>query len=124
MLDMEKSKYLIVRVKDGKNDRYMLIYRIDPERASMEQIGAPMRARVTPTVVSRGTDITVELPEGHGSSDIIVTSASGRTVMTDRVPDGGGQTSIETGSMSPGMHIVTVADNDNNTRESTKVIVK
>ena len=124
LLDLQDERYLIAHVENERGDKYMLVYRIDKTQSSIEQISVPVRALITPTLVNRGAGINVLLPDDHGATDIIVTSATGRTELALSVSSGDRSITIPTYDLSQGLHIVTVVDRENNDMESTKVIVK
>lgn len=103
---------------------YQLVYAIDKEKASVKSVGAPIKTRVYPTTLERGTLVNIDLAEDSVSGGIInVTSVSGNVVMSQKFVAGTNHASIDTSSLNRGLYIVTV-DNGKFSRENTKIIIR
>lgn len=122
---MNQKSFLIIEMHDlGRTSYFYGIYEIDSENASVKMVGAPHRVSVNPTTPRRGTLVNVDLgnPANEGCK-IVVTSTSGRTVMTKAVEPGSMGTTIDTARFERGMYIVTVTDGKT-IRENTKIIIR
>ncbi len=122
---MGDKNYLVIRSSDVSGAHfYYVVYEINPEDASVKMVGEPHRVSVDPTTPRRGTLVNVDLgnPATEGCK-IVVTSASGRDVMTKAVEPGSMGTTIDTARFEKGMYIVTVTDGKT-IRENTKIIIR
>lgn len=122
---MDQKNFLVLLICDfGRTSYFKVIYEINSEDASVKVVGAPHRVSVDPTTPSRGTLVNVDLgnPANEGCK-IVVTSTSGRAVMTKVIEPGSMGTTIDTARFERGMYIVTVTDGKT-TRENTKIIIR
>jgi hypothetical protein len=124
LLELDGVNYIIIKVEDSDSyDYYNLVYEIDRSSSSVKQVGAPIKVKVSPTIVERGEMINVALPEiGANTGAINVVSTSGAVVFNQKVEAGTSQASIDTSSLQRGLYIVTI--DNGKTRESTKIIIR
>ncbi len=121
---MDDVNYLLAEVRNEQEERYHIVYEINPKSASLSMVSAPRRVSVSPATPVKGTDVTVDLGEAAGEDCLVnVVSASGRAVMSIRVEPGANGTRIDTGRLERGLYIVTVNDGKNS-REATKIVVR
>lgn len=119
------KKYLLVNVRSvDYKEYYYMVYEIDTAISSIKAVGAPRRVSVAPTTPRRGTDVNINLgTPAEISCKVIVTSISGRTIMTRNIEPGKTSTTINTANFEKGVYIVTVSDGKT-TRENTKIVVR
>ncbi len=103
---------------------YDYFYAKDPNVNGVKQVGAPVKTRVSPSVVGRNENLTVELSNNESRNSLVtVHDASGRSVYRAIVPSGQKTLQINSASLNQGLNVVSVTDGKRN-GESSKVIVK
>jgi hypothetical protein len=127
LIELNGKNYIIIKVEarlgGDSYDYYNLVYKIDASTSSVKQVGAPIKVKVSPTIVERGEMINVALPEiGANTGVINVVSTAGAVVFNQKVEAGTSQASIDTSSLQRGLYIVTI--DNGKTRESTKIIIR
>lgn len=130
LMELSGKAYLCVTVEDGisvqygSGASYYLIYAIDNKTSSVKSIGAPIKAKVHPTTPEHGTAVNIDLPENatHGCN-VVVTSASGKVVINQKIAADTTHTAIDTSALPRGLYVVTV-DSGNGAVESTKIIIR
>jgi hypothetical protein len=130
LLELDGVNYIIIKAYRPNHEEdddelyyYNLVYKIDVSTSSVKQVGAPIKVKVSPTIVERGEMINVALPEiGANTGAINVVSTSGAVVFNQKVEAGTSQASIDTSSLQRGLYIVTI--DNGKTRESTKIIIR
>lgn len=118
-----EKTYIMVEVKDQEMADYYIVYEVDANSSSLNQIGEPKRVSVYPTTPKRGTPVTVSLGDLSGNAQITVVALNGRTVYGRTVSAGTNSIDINTDRFPQGMYIVNV--NDGKTvRQATKIIIR
>ncbi|MDE6379182.1 MAG: T9SS type A sorting domain-containing protein, partial [Muribaculaceae bacterium] len=117
-----KKKYLSCNLVNDKTS-YTVLYEIIKGENSVRQVGA-FKTGVHPTLVSRGQNVMVDFenPDNDPIS-VSVTDLTGKVVYNRSVSSGAESLAIPSESMSDGMNIVTIYEN-NQPQSSTKVIVR
>ncbi|MDE5882774.1 MAG: T9SS type A sorting domain-containing protein [Muribaculaceae bacterium] len=117
-----KKKYLSCNLINDKTS-YTVLYEIIKGENSVRQVGA-FKTGVHPTLVTRGQNVMVDFenPDNDPIS-VSVTDLTGKVVYNRSVSSGAESLAIPSESMSDGMNIVTVYDN-NQPKSSTKVMVR
>ncbi|MDE7347714.1 MAG: T9SS type A sorting domain-containing protein [Muribaculaceae bacterium] len=117
-----KKKYLSCNLVNDKTS-YTVLYEIVKGENSVRQVGA-FKTGVHPTLVMRGQNVMVDFenPDNDPIS-VSVTDLTGKIVYNRSVSSGAESLAIPSESMSDGMNIVTIYDN-NQPKSSTKVMVR
>lgn len=121
---MNKKIYLFWDLTNKDNEYYYMAYELDASNASVNAVSAPRRIKVSPTMPQRGTDVNITFENSADSNcKIIITSVSGKIVLTQNVQPGTTSAVINTERFEKGLYIVSVS-NDGKTQENTKIIVR
>lgn len=115
--------YLSCCLVSNDSNTYTVMYEVDRADAGVKRTPV-FKARVYPTVVSRGENVTVDLGNTDDESvQVAVSDASGRISYSRATGSGESVVSIPSQAMSNGLNIVTVG-NDKSGMSSTKVLMK
>lgn len=125
ILDFGDRRYLALDVTESETgDGYKVLYDITGGASSVSSPVATVKADVTPTFMTAGTDVTVRLPQGHGGSQVAVVSTNGILMSNQTVQSGEGTAIVATDGFPSGMYIVTITDAANSSREACKIVIK
>lgn len=107
--------------------RYMEVYGhyylIDKKTSSLKSVKMPEGLRALPSIARRHEDITVNFEATSSTRVLHLVDANGRTVLSDKIPAGTTNHKISSGTLSPGLYIVTLSDGTSTT-ETTKIIIR
>ena len=122
---MNGKNYLIIDLqKIGGTEWYYAVYEVDADNSSVKAVAAPRRVSVAPTMPRRGTEVNIDLGNpAQTAHKVIVTSMSGRSVVTRNIEPGKSNITIDTANFEKGVYIVTVSDGKT-TRENTRIVVR
>ena len=120
VMDFGSKRYLAVKATSPDNSVVQVLYDITGGASSVSSPVATVKADVTPTFMTAGTDVTVTLPQGHGGSLVAVVSTNGTLMSTQNVQPGEGTAIVATDGFPSGMYIVTITDATNASREACK----
>ena len=111
-------------VEDSEGESYLIIYRLDSDN-KVSFVRAAPSTKVAPRNPKRGEKVSVilETPVGNGGATVQVVSASGRTMLSTKLPAGKNQLDINTSDFPQGMYVVAVSG-DGVTKEAAKIIVR
>ncbi len=112
--------YLAFEDSWGGDDDIMLVYSIDRNTSSIQQVAKHKGPGVSPTIADRSESICVTLEEG-GAREVQVVNAGGKTVLRVPVKAGQHEVNIPARRLSRGVNVVYVIGSSNS---PTKVIVK
>ncbi len=100
----------------------ILVYAIDNNNVSISQVDVELPASVFPTLVNRGTDVTVDLGANSQAREIRVVNQLGQTVKTVNVRPGQSEVKINTRDLNSGVNFInTLGGKANNTY---KIVVR
>lgn len=131
IIPTDSGVYMLVSIDYYGNDEYYgdveektLIYKIEPESASVKQVAVHRNIRVNPSAPHRGTAVNVDLGEPVGNNTkLSVVNMSGRTVVTQNLTPGSTEAVIDTYRFESGVYVV-VLNNGETDRETTKIVVR
>ena len=111
-------------VEDSEGESYLIIYRLYSDN-KVSFVRAAPSTKVAPRNPKRGEKVSVilETPVGNGGATVQVVSASGRTMLSTKLPAGKNQLDINTSDFPQGMYVVAVSG-DGVTKEAAKIIVR
>lgn len=117
-----EKKYLSCNLMKDRTP-YTVLYEIIKGENSVRQVGA-FKTGVHPTLVTRGQNVMVDFENSDNDQvSVAVTDMTGKVVYDRSVNSGVESLAIPSETMSDGMNIVTVYEN-NQPKSSTKVMVR
>lgn len=96
---------------------------IEPEKSSLKRVELPKGLKAMPNVARASEMVSLTFPEVSETRTLSLVNGSGRVVRTDRIAAGTDTYGLSTGSLSPGLYVVTLSDGTTTT-ETAKIIIR